>query len=261
MPLPHTTTDLSGISSWDRSGSPAGGVVALLLADARLPSGGHVNSAGLEPALMAGMPRSEVPAFLQVRARTAALVDAATAVVTCRQLREATQESDLPELLRQLDRAWAARTPSQSSRRVARELGRGLLRLAAALWPQAPGLCALRERGRSGAEASADATAAAPPRPLVLGAVAAHAGLGSEELMRLAIYDDIASAAAALLKLDPGDPVEAMSMVLQACGAAEPAVQALAGISAPEQIPAPSAPQTEEWIEAHTLTTRRLFRA
>ncbi|OSM42193.1 hypothetical protein BCY76_015965, partial [Nesterenkonia sp. PF2B19] len=69
------------------------GVVALLLADARLPSGGHVNSAGLEPALMAGLSRSEVPQFLQVRARTAALVDAATAVVTSRSLFAAGSET------------------------------------------------------------------------------------------------------------------------------------------------------------------------
>ncbi|MDS2173717.1 urease accessory UreF family protein [Nesterenkonia sp. CL21] len=238
------------------------GVVALLLADARLPSGGHVNSAGLEPALMAGLSRSEVPQFLQVRARTAALVDAATAVVTSRSLFAAGSETELElgPLFRQLDRAWAARTPSQASRHIARELGRGLHRLAAALWPQAPGLRALglQSLGQTGGSVS---ERVAPPRPLVLGAVAAHVGLGAEELMRLAVYDDVASAAAALLKLDPGDPVEAMAMVLQACRAAEPAVQALAGITAAGQIPAPSAPQTEEWIEAHTLTTRRLFRA
>ena len=55
--------------------------VAMLLADARLPSGGHAHSAGLEPALLGGLAAADVPAALTARARTTSLVEAGTAVV------------------------------------------------------------------------------------------------------------------------------------------------------------------------------------
>ncbi|HEY9308628.1 MAG TPA: urease accessory protein, partial [Microbacterium sp.] len=58
--------------------------VTMLLADARLPSGGHAFSAGVEPAVQGGLARADVGAFLRARARTTTLVDAATAVVARR---------------------------------------------------------------------------------------------------------------------------------------------------------------------------------
>ncbi|HKT55706.1 MAG TPA: urease accessory protein UreF, partial [Microbacterium sp.] len=61
--------------------SVASGTLAMLLADARLPTGGHAHSAGVEPALQGGMPASEVPALIRGRAVTSSLVDAGTAVV------------------------------------------------------------------------------------------------------------------------------------------------------------------------------------
>src|SRR3954447_93899 len=45
-------------------------VLELLLADARLPGGGHTQSAGLEGALLAGMPVSAVPEYLRTRLAT-----------------------------------------------------------------------------------------------------------------------------------------------------------------------------------------------
>lgn len=224
-----------------------------MLADSRLPSGGHVSSSGLEPALMAGMARENVLGFLLARARTTAIVDAGTAVVT-RHLILAGAPGEAPAasaevseaLFTAVGRAWAARTPSKAARDVARELGRGMLRLATSLWPAATVFDSLDRM---------------PPRPLVFGAVAAHAGLEPHSLVRLLIYDDAASAAAALLKLDPGDPAEAMHLVLEACRSAEPEVPGLAGLTSPHEIPAASAPQSEDWLERHALTTRRLFRA
>lgn len=52
-----------------------------LLGDARLPSGGHTQSAGLEPALRAGTTSAQVPAYLRARLRTVTRVEAGTAVV------------------------------------------------------------------------------------------------------------------------------------------------------------------------------------
>ena len=217
--------------------------VALLLADARLPSGGHAFSAGVEPALHGRLAREDVGAFLRARGRTTTLVDAATAVVA----RHAglTGEPYAP-----IERAWAARTPSRAARTASRDLGRGLLRLAERLWPQSSTIAALTA-----------GDAGAPPRPIVLGAIAAQVGLDAEALVRVAVYDDMAGGVAALLKLEPGDPVDGVRLVLDACAAVDPSIPLLAALTSPEAIPAASAPQAEAWIEAHALSNRRLFRA
>lgn len=214
--------------------------VGMLLADARLPSGGHAQSAGLEPALLGGLPVDHVPAFLLARARTVSIVDAATAVTA--------RHAALDGLsLAPVERAWAARTPSRALRDASRDLGRGLLRLATQVWPQVPPLLL----GVHGVAA----------RPLVLGAIAAHAGVDAAALVRLSIYDDMACAVAALLKLEPGDPAQGVRLVLDACASVEPQVHQLAALTNPDHIPAAAAPHAEAWAEAHALTSRRLFRA
>ncbi|GEP48947.1 urease accessory protein [Microbacterium saccharophilum] len=216
--------------------------VSLLLADARLPSGGHAFSAGVEPAIQGGLPRADVGAFLRARALTTTRVDAATAVVARRA--GLTGGSYAP-----VERAWAARTPSRAARTASMDLGRGLLRLAQRLWPQSPAITALSARG-----------AAAAPRPIVLGAIAAHTGLDAETLVRVAVYDDMAGGVAALLKLEPGDPVEGVRLVMDACAAVDPFIEQLAMTDTPAAIPAASAPQAEAWTELHAATNRRLFR-
>jgi len=216
--------------------------MALLLADARLPSGGHAFSAGVEPAIQGGLSRDDVGAFLRARARTTTLVDAATAVV-------ARRAGLVGAPYGPVERAWAARTPSRAARTASTDLGRGLLRLAQRLWPQSPAIAALTDGG------------ATPPRPIVLGAIAAHAGLDAETLVRVAVYDDMAGGVAALLKLEPGDPVDGVRLVIDACAAVDPLISQLAALDSPEAIPAASAPQAEAWTEVHAATNRRLFRA
>jgi len=219
---------------------PAAQTISMLLADARLPSGGHAQSSGLEPALQAGVQVHAVPAFLSARARTTTLVDAATAVLT----RHAALDC-LP--VAPIERAWAARTPSRAMRDASRDLGRGLLRLAGRIWP---------EVGSSLAELCGP-----PPRPLVLGAIAAHTGIDAETLVRLTIYEDMACAVAALLKLEPGDPADGVALVIEACASVEPQIPTVALLTSIDHIPAAGAPQAEAWAEAHALTSRRLFRA
>jgi len=221
--------------------APAPETVALLLADARLPSGGHAHSSGLEPALLGGMPPAAVEEFLLVRARTTALVDAAAAVVT----RHAGERGGR---LSAIEQAWTARTPSRAMRDASRDLGRGLVRLADRVWPDSRALASLHELGGP------------PPRPLVLGAIAAHVGMGPEELVRLTVYDDLASAVAALLKLDPRDPADGVALVLAGCASIESRIPIIAAARLPEEIPALSAPQAEAWAESHATAQRRLFR-
>lgn len=222
--------------------TPDAHTIALLLADARLPSGGYAFSSGLEPALQGGMPPSRIGAFLRARARTTTMVDAATAVVA---RAVGMQGGDSSEV----ERAWAARTPSGATRRSSRELGRGLLRLASTLWPDSAPIAGLA------------GTAEGWSRPVVLGTVAAHAGIDAETLVRLAVYDDMACAVAALLKLEPGDPIDGVRLVIDACASVDALTPLLAALTSPEAIPASSAPQSESWAEAHAVTSRRLFRA
>lgn len=217
-------------------------ILAMLLADARLPAGGHAHSAGLEPALRGGMPVESVPAYLHSRARTTSLVEAGTAVVA-RHVATAA-----PAELVVVERAWAARTPSDAMRAASRHLGRGYLRLAHRLWPGSPILGAV-------------ACLPAPSRAVVLGAIAAESRMDPLALARLVIYDETAAAAAALLKLEPGDPATVTAWVLQVCQAADPLLIDLAAIVDPAAIPAAGAPQAEEWAQAHALLTQRLFRA
>jgi urease accessory protein len=94
----------------------------------------------------------------------------------------------------------------------------------------------------------------------VLGVIAAEVGMGPEELVRLAVYDDIASGVAALLKLDPRDPADGVALVLDSCASIEPLIASVAAIWLPDEIPALSAPQAEAWAEQHAVTQRRLFR-
>lgn len=221
---------------------PAAHTMTMLLADARLPSGGHAFSSGLEPALQGGLDPTDVAAFLRARVRTTALVDAATAVVA--------RHAGLGgEPYAPIEQAWSARTPSGAARTASRELGRGLLRLARSLWHDSPPIRALLQIPRS------------PARPIVLGAIAAHAGLAPATLVHLSVYDDMACAVAALLKLEPGDPVDGVRLVIDACALIDPFIPQLAALTSPETIPAASAPQIEAWTEAHAVTNRRLFRA
>lgn len=223
---------------------PASLTVAMLLADGRLPSGGHAHSAGLEPALLAGMPTGDVPAYLIGRAQTTSLVEAGTAVVARHRLRSTPSAPGLVEIIDH----WAARTPSAAQREASRLLGRGCLRLATRLWPEA-------------AAVQACAVLAAPPRPLVIGAIAAQTGMDPRDLVRVFVYEDAQTAAAAMLKLSPTDPAVPVGWVLAACAAVEHLVDAVAELTEPAGIPAGSAPHAEGWAEAHALTNRRLFRA
>ena len=101
-------------------------VMLMLLADARLPTGAHTQSAGLEPALRAGMPVTELPSYVQSRLRTVTLVEAGAAVLARRSVLAATDPGDLTVSLTEIDNAWRARTISPALRETSVLLGRGL---------------------------------------------------------------------------------------------------------------------------------------
>ncbi|MEO7448374.1 MAG: urease accessory UreF family protein [Humibacillus sp.] len=217
-----------------------------MLADARLPTGSHAHSAGLEPAVLAGLTDGgrhlkDVPAYAATRLATVTATEAGAAVVARHHWLLGHRD------LRDVEEAWCARTASPALRAASRALGRGYLRLATSLWPEA--LNASFDRG------------AAPPRPVVLGVVAAVAGLPALSLARLVGYDDVQSIVSAALKLVPLDPAEGMRWVLALHPAIDTMAEAVAGLTDPALIPARGAPMTDVNAEMHALTTRRLFSA
>ena len=217
----------------------------MLLADARLPTAAHTQSAGLEPAMNAGLTVEQVPDYLRARLATVTAVEAATAVVARNVIR---CSSSLSAELRQTDAAWRARTLSPAVREASQFAARGYLRLLRRLFPDRIELGAL-------------ATLTTPCRGVVLGVTAAIAGLSAGQVVRLIGHDDVATVAAAVLKVRPVDPALTTSWVL----AAQPQIEALAAqlssLTRPDEIPAFAAPLIEEWAEIHATATQRLFRA
>jgi urease accessory protein len=215
--------------------------LCLLLADGRLPSGAHTQSAGVEPALLGGMDLAQLPDYLLARLETVTETEAATAVVA----RFAwTLSSPAPvTALQAIDWAWRVRTLSDAQRSASDQLGRSYLRLSRAVWD----LSGLSDRLWC--------------RPVVVGVTAAAAGLDAPQTARLVAYDDVQTVIAAALKLRPFDPATGVAWAAAAAPAVERLVERVAASTTASDIPARAAPQLEEWVQRHSKAERRLFRA
>lgn len=234
----------------------------LLLADSRLPAGGHAHSGGLEPAAEAGAV-TDLPtltAFLRGRLATTGLVTAALSAAACahavRTMGKAAPAHGEPgrdgapgehEPWSLLDAEADARMPSPAGRRASRAQGRSLLRAVGAISPHRV----------------LDALAAfsAPHHPLVLGAAVAVTGGASADAASIGAYGAVtgpASAAVRLLGLDP-------LAVHRALADLAPQVDAVAAEAAlhargdPRDLPAVSAPALDIFAELHLQANLRLF--
>ncbi|BDX32120.1 urease accessory protein UreF [Mycobacterium antarcticum] len=156
----------------------------LILADSRLPTGGHVHSGGVEEAVTSGL-MGDLPtlrAYLRRRIRTTGLVTASIAAAVHAgtvTLGEADLETD-------------ARTPAPAARSASRAQGRGLVRLARKVWPD-------DDWERVGVK---------PHFGVAAGAAGAASGLLPEQTALSVVYTTMtgsATAAQRLLALDPGD--------------------------------------------------------
>lgn len=199
-----------------------GDAALLLLADSRLPAGGHAHSGGVEEAVRRGAVTGagDLARFLRGRLATAGLVTAALAAAACELAatdgggsadREAGADRESGaarapgappaddaaigiELWRRLDAEADARAASPAQREAARTQGRLLLRTARRMWPSA----ALDTLARAVPEG--------PHHPVALGAAAASAGCTPRQAALAAAYTSItgpATAAVRLLGLDP----------------------------------------------------------
>ncbi|MFH9265146.1 urease accessory protein UreF [Streptomyces sp. NPDC017546] len=214
-----------------------------LLADGRLPVGAHTYSAGLEPAVAAGLTRAEIPALLRARLHTTVVTEAAAAVLTLRAALRA------PVDYGPVQEALAARTPTAPLREASAALGRGVHRLARRLAPDHPAVTALtRFHPR-------------PLRPVALGALGAALGVGEEALASGVVYDELQTIASAALKLLPGDPLDSVAWIVAAEPDAARAVTAALAVRTPAELPARTPPLTEQWALEHDRRERRLFLA
>ncbi|MFF8612810.1 urease accessory protein UreF [Streptomyces sp. NPDC015350] len=215
----------------------------LLLGDGRLPVGAYTYSAGLEPAVAAGLTRQDIPALLRARLHTAAVTEAAAAVLA---LRAAGRD---PVDYGPVQHALAARTPAAPLREASATLGRGVHRLARRLAPDHPAvtaLAALRPR---------------PLRPVALGALGAVMKVTPEELAHAVVHDELQTITSAALKLLPGDPLDTVAWVLDAEPHTTAAVAEALAVRTPAGLPARTPPLTEQWALEHARRERRLFLA
>jgi urease accessory protein len=206
----------------------------LVLADGRLPAGGHAHSGGLEAAVTAGRVAGldDLAGFLRGRLATSGVVAAAFAAVACARTREWAE----------LDAALDARTPSPALRRASRAQGRALLRAGRAMWT-VPAI------GRD------------PHHPIVLGVVAAAAGLGPAEAAVAAAHATVTGPASAAVRLLGLDPYGVHALLAGLAGDCDRiAADAAARVDDPiDALPAAGAPLLDIGAEIHASWEVRLF--
>ena len=214
------------------SGTAGSAVIELLLADGRFPGGSFVHSGGLEAAIGAGaVPGSAaLRAFVLGRLHHGGPLEAWLADRACDVAGDDTA-------LDRLEAEAEAAQPSPALRAAAQAQGRGLRRAAAVIWPAVAGLhCEVY--------------------PVVLGAVAASAGLGPEAAARLALYGSAMTVAGAAVKLAAFDMADALAVVAGLAGELDALASAAA--AAPDPI-IRSAPLVELRAERHRAWEVRLF--
>lgn len=213
----------------------------LLLADGRLPAGGHAHSGGLEEAVAAGRVRHarDLAAYLDGRLATGGRVDAALAAAAW------------PGRALVVDAEAAARCPSPARRLAGRDQGRALIRTGQRMWPS-PALEELAVTRPGGLM-----------WPAALGAVASAAGLSPYDAALAAAQASVCSpawAATRLLGLDPFAVARALAELAPAVDAEAAAAARWAAADCDlRRLPADGGPLLDVGAQRHARWEVRLF--
>ncbi|TCJ34248.1 urease accessory protein [Parafrankia sp. BMG5.11] len=218
----------------------------LLLADGRLPAGGHAHSGGVEAAVLDGSITGlrDLAEFLRGRLATSGLLAASFAAAVCWSVRAAGPATELAaDVLAVFEAEVDARTPSPAQRAASRAQGRTLMRVARAAW-------------------AVPAHPAAPHHCVALGIVAAAAGLEPRDAALAAAHASVngpATAAVRLLGLDPLAVTGVLAEIAAEVDRIAAAADTASALRAPERLPAGSAPQLDLLAERHRTAEVRMF--
>lgn len=217
----------------------------LLLADSRLPAGGHAHSGGLETAAATGRVRdiADLQGFLSGRLRTVGFVAAAFAGTAAFHA-----GLDEPHQWAELDLEVDVRTPPPALRHASRALGRALLRAGRTAWPSR----------------SLDELAAlpdSPHQPLVLGACVAATGGSPHDAAGVAAYGAVTGPASAAVRLLGLDPLAVNALLASIAVEVDRTAAAAASYAGGPwaDLPAVSAPVLDVLSQVHQQTEVRLF--
>jgi urease accessory protein len=220
----------------------------LLLADGRFPSGGHVQSWGVEAACALGDVHdvASLEQFVHGRLATQGRTDATVAAWVAGRLACA---SMVP--WRELDAELTARLASPRLRAASRTQGRQLLRAGQRVWP-APWLDGCREVHPDG-----------PHHLVALGAVAAGAGLDAGATASCALHHLVSAATTAAVRLLGLDPFETAALAARSAPTlddmATRCAQDAAACTTPRDLPADIGLLADIYAEHHATWEVRLF--
>lgn len=221
----------------------------LLLADGRLPAGGHAHSSGMEQAVDDGIVADleSLEEVLLGRLETVGVLEARAAARACWLARRydvtARMEAEtLGTALADLDAAFTARLASSVARQASRAQGSAHARLGRRAFPDAAPLF--------------DAAGRTPHLAVALGLLSAATGARPGAAAALAAYHAVAGPASAALRLLGLDPVGVTATIARLVRHAAALVAAAPGAG---ELPLLTSPVLEILHERHHERKERLF--
>jgi urease accessory protein len=223
--------------------------LVLLLADARLPSGAHVHSGGVEQAVDDGVITDveSLELFLVGRLMTGGRLAAHVSALSF-QWASAVPAVSVAQWQR-LDAEVSARIIAPALQSASRRQGKSLLRTGAAMFGGTV-LATLDVEGP-----------VSPHLAVVQGALAAQSGVAAIDAALVAAYSVVTSAASAALRLLGLDPVAVMGTVARLAAPIDREARVAASRSGadPQDLPSPASPATDLLGQRHAQRKERLF--